>query len=140
MVSDLKKLPPLSPVRLVVGLMLVTAGWLGWWASWHHDFDPGALAFTSCFFGVVWLTGILNWQPKGDMKPIHSVLIITSFMAFLALLWFGENLPEWLEEALLQPAVFIAGWAVTSALLVWHWWKRRNNTPHLSDEWKPLSR
>ena len=138
--SGFEKLPPLTVLRLLAGLALIAAGWLGWWASWHHDFDLGSLAFTSGFFGVVWLTGILNWQPKGDMKPIHSVLIITSFMAFLALLWFGESLPEWLKEALLHPAVFITAWAITSGLLVWHWWKRRNNTPHLSDELKPHSR
>lgn len=140
MVSDLNKLLPLSPVRLVVGLMLVTVGWLGWWASWHHDFDLGSLAFTCSFFLVVRLTGILNWQPRGDIKPLHSILMITGFMAFLAFLWFGENLPERVKEALLHPAVFIMGWGITSALLVWHWWKRRDNTQHLSDEWKPLSR
>jgi len=140
MTSDLNKLPPLSPVRLVVGLMLVTVGWLGYWAKWHHDLGLGSIAFTGSFFAVVWLTGILSWQPKGDIKPLHSILMIAGFMAFLAVLWFGENLPAWAKEALLHPAAFATGWVITSGLLVSHWWKRRNNTPHLSDHWTPLSR
>jgi hypothetical protein len=140
MVHDLKKLPPLTLWRLVLGLILIPLGLLGLWVELHKSFDRGWLVFLFSFYGVISLTGILNWQPKGDIKPIHSVLMITGFIAFLALLWFNEKLPAWAKDALLHPAAFATGWVILSGLLISHWWKRRNNTPYLSEDWKQVYR
>lgn len=121
--------PPISPVRLFLGLGLISVCWS--WVWWTRGEGNGVRAWFWLLFLV-----IVPWavDPIGRLRlfPLHRrnlpwiVLGITSGIA-LTVFTGGTQPRSSLDHAMGQAAALIVGWLVSCGVLMLAWWKRRNN-------------
>lgn len=129
MVSSKPLLPPITPVRLFIALVLITIAWAGTWAKVREGMAPGILVAFFGFFAVSWVVNpaVRTWNTPAMPRHFYWIIIVSA--GILSLVISLNDWPLWLKEALVHPVTLIFCWLLNCAALVLAWWKRRNNPP-----------
>lgn len=115
--------PPIAPVRLALGLVLVTICWAGIWLKVREGQLIG-----------YWISIL-----AGPFKPREIPWVMVALAGLVALLIGAKGIwpHRWLIEVIVQPTSLVFGWLLSGAGLVLAWWKRRNNPPWAGESSQP---
>jgi len=127
-------LPPITPARLVIGLVLITIGWLGLWLKIRGNQLLGIWMIALAAMAIAW---VVDPSARARRQPSHwklwhslifGLLIAGAFS--VGELTKGTKPRLWLEEAMVHPAALFLGWLLSYGCLVLAWWRRRKNPPY----------
>jgi hypothetical protein len=121
--------PPISPARLAIGLVLITAGWFGIWLQARNGMVIGFLLWIVSFNLMAWVTDPASRGLPYRFKPQDIPWLAAIGVLWLVIFTQGKRPHSWLDDAIIHPASLMAGWLVSCCVLAFVRWKRRNNPP-----------
>jgi len=124
--------PPITPARLVIGLLLITVAWSGTWLKVREDMGFAILLTIMCFALVPWAVDPSPGKQMPPIKPKELLWVVPAIIGAMAILIFtkGTKPRLWLDHAIIQPPALVLFWLLNCGLLALAWWKRRNNLPY----------
>jgi len=124
--------PPITPVRLVIGLVLITIAWSGIWAKVREGMSLGFFVCMLSSVALAWVVDPSARKRKTLIKPwgIVRIVVLVVPLVYLVKSSEGTALGRWLDEVIAHPAALIGGWLLSCGVLMLTWWKRRNNPPY----------
>ena len=124
--------PPITPVRLALGLVLITICWAGIWLKAREGQLIGYWVSVLAGIAVLWVVDPSARKQKSPFKPREIPWVMVAAVGFVTLLIMSKGTwsHRWLSFIMVQPVFLFSGWLLSCAGLVLAWWKRRNNTPY----------
>lgn len=131
--------PPITPVRLVIGLVLIAMAWIVFWAHANRMFIYGHFIFILCY-SVMWrTTDHYSQRGRGAFMWRHVMMLFVLYVVVMGLVWFRDELPTEVKSALKDPVTFFVGGGMSCWILLADWRARRNNPPHQPEPQTDLS-